>query len=629
MLVTSFVFSSSFIFSQNQNEADSLKQVLQTELSDSDKLEVLRLLSLKSAAPGEIIFYAEELKILAEKEQKPYYQQGALISLGMAYRINGNFQKSLEFLFESARIAEKHGFRKKLGEAYGEIATVYSSTGDLVNAISYNTQAADILINNGDTLTYGMASLNIGYQYYTLNELDSALKKYSIAEKIFVNKNFVLGNAYVIGNRALVKLAKGDVENAEKDFYQAISMLEPLGDKYAIADFSNQLGKVYVENGDNQKAIETISKGLEIAKEIDIKAQIRDASELLSVLYQEEGDFEGALYYQRQYVAFKDSIQNTETVRKLANQRTEFEIGQAQSRMDAQRQTQQVVTVALIFGLGLLTVFGIAQYRNSRQRMRINQVLRDQKATLENQKAELEEVNRTKDRFFSIISHDLRGPVNAFHGVSRMIKFFVQNKQIDQLEVLAEDIDQSVDRLSSLLDNLLNWAVQQQGQFPYVPEKIDIKTMADDLVDVFTTMAKSKQITLSSTVSEGIDVWADRNTTMTIIRNLVSNALKFTPREGYVTINATRTDSAVEIEVNDNGVGIPEDKLGHLFQLNEEASTWGTEGEKGLGLGLQLVHEFVELNQGQITVDSKDGSGTTFIVSLPTYDLQQVQEEEA
>ncbi len=612
-------------YGQNQKGADSLISLLEERLTDSVRLKMLYDISVLSSAPEKKIYYSNRLIDEAKSLKDFKYQQLGLLSLGTAYRLIGNLEKSLSNLFESAAIAEKHNYVQFLGRTYAEIATVYGNNGDLRNSLKFNKKSAQLFLSRGDTLFYAYTILNSANQYYKLGELDSSMQYFQTSEAIFNSKGSVSGKAYVTGNRAIVKLALGNVVEAEYDFKKAITMLEPRGDKYGIADFQNELGKVYIETGDVKMAIETITRGLEIAREIDVKAQIRDASELLAELHQEQGNYEEALIYHKQFVAYKDSIQNTETVRKLANQQAEFEIGQAQAQMDAERQTEQVIKYALIFGLGLLMIFGVTQYRNSRQRMATNQVLRDQKAELEVQKSKLEEVNRTKDRFFSIISHDLRGPVNAFHGISRMIKFFVQNKQMDQLEVLAEDIDQSVDRLSSLLDNLLNWAVQQQGQFPYVPEKIEVKALADDLLEVFATMAKSKQISLHSLVAEDLHAWADRNTMMTIIRNLVSNALKFTPRDGEVAISACRTIDSVEIEVRDNGVGIPKEKLGNLFELNEEASTWGTEGEKGLGLGLQLVHEFVELNQGRIEVDSQDGQGTKFTVTLPTYDLNQVQ----
>ena len=628
VLIISIIFCLCIqLFGQNQHKADSLELLLKTVLDDSTKMETIYRISVNSSSPVNKIKFAEDLLNLARQTGNIYYEQAGLNSLGTAYRLLGNLEKALGYLLESAKLAETYDHEANLAIAYSEIGSVYEDNSDFDNSLTYYKLAAELFLEQRDSLSYAVITLNNGYLNYRIGRFDSASVNYKKAESVFQQKEDALLLAYVKGNRAILKLNQGLREEAESDFNEVIEQLEPLGDQYGIADFLNELGKVYVEIGDKQKAIETISKGLEIAKEIDLKAQIRDASELLTDLYRENGDFKNALRYYGQYVAYKDSIQNTETVRKLANQRAEFEIGQAEAAMNAERQTQQVINVALFSGLALLTIFGIAQFRNSRQRMATNRILSDQKNELETQKTKLEELNHTKDRFFSIISHDLRGPVNAFHGISGLIKFFVQQKQMDQLEALTEDIDQSVDRLSSLLDNLLNWAVQQQGDFPYVPEKLDIHVMADDLVKTFATMATSKHIRLISEVEAGSEAWADRNTTMTIIRNLVSNALKFTPKNGEVKIKAEKEDASVSIRVMDNGVGIPAEKLNDLFKLQARKSTWGTDGEKGLGLGLQLVHEFVELNQGQIKVDSQDGKGTTFMVILPAYDLNQVTAE--
>ena len=231
----------------------------------------------------------------------------------------------------------------------------------------------------------------------------------------------------------------------------------------------------------------------------------------------------------------------------------------------------------------------------------------------------MEQLNSTKDRFFSIISHDIRGPVQAFNGVSRMIKFMVDNDQVSELRELADQIDESADRLSSLLDNLLNWAVQQQGQINYVPEKISVNEMINELTGTFTNMAQAKNIELKQDVPEGLCLWSDQNTTNTILRNLINNALKFTEENGKIEVIAKEEDDLVSIEVADTGVGIPTDKMEKLFQLEAKKSTWGTDGEKGLGLGLQLVKEFVDMNKGSISVSSEEGKGTTFVIKLPAY----------
>ncbi|HNP17874.1 MAG TPA: HAMP domain-containing sensor histidine kinase, partial [Fulvivirga sp.] len=179
--------------------------------------------------------------------------------------------------------------------------------------------------------------------------------------------------------------------------------------------------------------------------------------------------------------------------------------------------------------------------------------------------------------------------------------------------------DKTADDLSGLLDNLLNWALQQQGHFPNVPEKIEVEELGNELKGIFSNMAKAKNIELTTLVSNNLALWGDKNTTRTIFRNLVNNALKFTPEGGKVSLLAELNGNSATVIVQDTGVGIAEEELKRLFEMDGKKSAYGTAGEKGLGLGLQLVYEFVEMNKGTIEVESEVGKGTKFIVNLPLF----------
>ncbi|MEP4595147.1 MAG: HAMP domain-containing sensor histidine kinase, partial [Cyclobacteriaceae bacterium] len=336
----------------------------------------------------------------------------------------------------------------------------------------------------------------------------------------------------------------------------------------------------------------------------------------------DEGDLAKAVNYQTQYIAFKDSIQDQETTQRIADLRTEFEVGQKQVEVDllsVQKRNQQLVSIGLSGILLLSGIFLIIIFRNYREKNRINKLLEAQANVLNTQKTELEQLNTTKDKFFSIISHDLRGPVSSFFGISAMIKMYVASEQTEDLIELAGDIDESVDRLSSLLDNLLNWAMQQQGQIPFNPRDLDVSDVVANIKNTLQNMADGKQIELITNVTPDVKVYADRNTTETILRNLTSNALKFTPENGKVELSAVPRGNEVLMAVSDTGVGIPKDKMATLFTLEEKKSTFGTKGEKGLGVGLQLVEEFTKLNGGHFDVVSEEGVGTTFSFTLPLY----------
>ncbi|MEP1095280.1 MAG: tetratricopeptide repeat-containing sensor histidine kinase [Cyclobacteriaceae bacterium] len=540
----------------------------------------------------------------------------------------GDLQESLEHLFIGASIAESEKFLDILSEIYIEIASTYTQNNDPDNSLIYKSKAIDIIRKTGNAQLLAINLLNTGFSYYTINNLDTALSYYNEAEPIFEEIGLKIGTAYTIGNRALVYWKQDEFERAKKDLFLAIEMLEPLGDQYGMADYYNQLGNICLEQNQNREAIKYTAVGLEMAKAEDLKEQVRDASLLLSKLYKEQNDYERSLNYQEQYIAYKDSIQDQETTQRLADLRTEFEVGQKQTEVDllsVEKRNQQVVSMGLGLILLITGVFAFITLKNYREKNRINQLLESQAVQLTEQKGELERLNSTKDKFFSIISHDLRGPVNSFMGVSKLIRYFVESKDTDQLIEIADEMETSVGRLSSLLDNLLNWAMQQQGHFPNVPEKVSGKQLVTSVLDTFSNMASGKKIQLQSEIAEEVELWADSNMTHTIVRNLVNNAVKFTPEEGTVTVRVKTADGFAEIAVSDTGIGIPKGKFEKLFGLHAKKSTYGTTGEKGLGLGLQLVHEFLEVNQGSISVESEEGRGTTFTVRLPLFSQEKVE----
>lgn len=618
-----FLFVTFLAKGQNQEKADSLKNELVSIEDDSAQLELLRLITVFETDPNIQIEFCLLLIEEAQKNNDAFYLQKSYISLGTAYRRKGDLENSLKYLFESANIAEKEGLNKSLGEVYGEISNTFlRRNNDVVNAIIYNNKAIKIFKKTGDRQQLGLILLNTGFNYYENNDYDSATSYYEQANNIFREIGLKIGIAYSIGNAALIKFKKGDLLNAEKDLLVAINMLEPLGDAYGKADFLNQLGSVYELQGKTDNAISTFEESLQISKKYDLKEQISDGLLQLSILYEVKRDYKESLNSIKEHFLVRDSISNAATVQKLSDLRTKFEVGQKQTEVDlltAEKKTQQIISWAIAaFALTIIILAGII-YKYYKAKATIN-------LTLQSQKYELERLNETKDKFFSIISHDLRGPISAFQGVGRMIKFAVKKDKKDYLLELSDDIDESAGRLSNLLDGLLSWALQQQGHFPNVPEKVLLKSIVDDLIGTFKNTAASKGIVLSATFDEPIELWVDRNTTETIIRNIIGNALKFTEDGGSVSLHTSIDDATAKIEVIDSGVGMAQEKVDRLFNLSENKSTYGTSGEKGLGLGLQLVYEFIEMNNGSIEVQSEEGEGTRFVIRLPLFD--QVSEKE-
>jgi len=246
-----------------------------------------------------------------------------------------------------------------------------------------------------------------------------------------------------------------------------------------------------------------------------------------------------------------------------------------------------------------------------------NQEILLQKEELEKQKKELIELNTSKDKFFSIIAHDLRSPITTLISLSEMLRTDMDLLTPElQKEILTNLYDLSKDYLK-LLDNLLQWARMQTGRLKAEPEKFPVDTVIREVVNFFQVYARDKLITLE--IKDPVDamVFADKNMLKTVLRNLISNAIKYTAPDGLVTVEVAQRDITVEIIIRDNGVGIEPSMLEQIFRLDKAHTTRGTANEIGSGLGLILCKEFVEKNGGTLQVESERGKGSTFRFTLP------------
>lgn len=618
ILSLSFLLLLGFLsYSQNQLKADSIeKEIKKGIMTPSQEMEAYYRLSTHTIAPDKRLQYAENLLKLAEEGKSQEYLIKAYMQMGIAHRFMGNLERALENLFKGAQEADdKLQFKDTLAEIYAEISTCYTQNGDSENALHYGSKTIEMLRELDKKQPLALSLLNFGYDYYLIGNYDSAMAYYNESEPILKSLGFELGVAYIIGNRALVHWKQGDLEKAKKDLFEAIDMLKPMGDKYGMADYYNQLGNIYLEENNEEEAIKHTLAGLDMAKSIELKEQVRDASYLLFQLYNRRGNLADAIKYQTQYYAYKDSIQNLETTQRLGDMRTEYEVGRKQAEVDLLLQQRRNNQIIIITGGVLLLAFiclAFIVYYYFKAKNTLSK-------QLEKQKDDLVSLNHTKDKFFSIISHDLRGPVNTLNGLITVSQLYLTEGKGDKLKGMIDKMGESVDRLTKLLDTLLNWALQQRGHFPYVPERLNFDELMEEVIDMFRDTAVSKNIKLEFNSDETHYLLTDRNTTSTILRNLVNNAIKFTRFGGHVNISAKKdsTRKFCVITVSDNGVGIPEDKLSGLFNLDEKISTKGTSGETGLGLGLQLVQEFVQLNKGKLDVESKIDKGTTFTIHLP------------
>jgi signal transduction histidine kinase len=262
----------------------------------------------------------------------------------------------------------------------------------------------------------------------------------------------------------------------------------------------------------------------------------------------------------------------------------------------------------------------IAQLTIRKQQMDLKREIKERtlaEKQLQRYTEELKELNASKDKFFSIIAHDLKSPFTALLGFADYLNTHLDDLKKEEVKECSTNIYKSAQGVFNLLENLLHWSSIQTGRMDFIPLKFNLNKLIDETFVLYQVNAFKKKIKLLNNTPVSGEVFADRKMIETVLRNLISNAIKFTPSGGEVIINSQLNNGQIEISVIDTGVGISPEQMTALFKIDEHQNGTGTDKEMGSGIGLILCREFVNKNNGKIWVTSKRGEGSTFIFSLP------------
>ena len=581
-------------------------------LNDKDKLDSIFNHFFQKEIPQKQITTANKLKILAESENNLLWLYRAYYLIGNAYFYMADLEKANDYCLKSLKIAEKEGYKEGIDIIYNSLASIYSINEDHERAILYFYNSYSKLIQSTDSLNAGYTLLNIVNEYNLLELEDSILHYLDLAESIFIKIDDDYGKAYVHGQKAIFYTNIGKTELAENYFDTCIVLLTDIGQIYDIVAFQIEMAKVLQKQKKPELALNYTLACYTSAKEAGLNEQLRDASELLAELYSKFGNYTQAFRYQTEYINYKDSINNEETIRKMADLRAEYEISQKQVEVDYLEGKRKVNRIILISVIAIGLVFIVLAYYLHKT----NRLIRKQRLRLVKQKNDLEKLNDTKDKMFSIVSHDLRGPIHSITGFTSLMEEVIESEDTKTLLELSSQMNSSMNYISSLLDNLLEWASNQQGQIPHHPSQLNVYDIIKSQQEIFVQAAKTKGVEIFVDIPTDQKVFADKNTFSTIFRNLIGNAIKYTNKGDKITISTQNTARKTVIVVEDTGIGIAKEKLPELFTLSNKKSTFGTAREKGIGLGLRLAKEFTELNKGKIWVESEEGKGTRFMVEF-------------
>jgi len=593
---------------------DSL-EIRLNDLKASQKVDLLIKISKKywRTNPPKSLKLSERAYKLARQLNYAKGIGDALNTLGVNNAITGNFDKALEYLHKSLRIRDSLGDQRGISNIYHDLGIVYSNLGKINKSIQFNLKSLDINKSLKDSLLIGKSLSNLGNNYWALGDYDKALKYYKDALVMHEKQKSKLGIAQQLNNIGLTYYAENQLKEALKYYRQALKIREEINDRYGIAYSLNNIGIIYGKLKNYDVAKKYLFEGLTIAGNIKSVEQSKVILSSLLKLYKAKGDYKNAFKYLLAYSELQDSLARKINSSKTSNYMNLFqrelekknnELARKNNELNKEIISRQKALIALIIiGSLLLIALVIVLYSSNIHRKKINDKLR--------------ELNASKDKFFSIIGHDLRQPFNSILGYTNLLIDEFDELSTDEKKLYLTSIKNSADNSFKLLDNLLQWARLQAGRIEINKEIIDPNYLIKSSVKLLSGIADEKNITIETNLEENLTAYADESMVAMIIRNLITNAIKFTNPGGKIKITSSSHNKSIIVSVEDNGVGISKEDLANLFKIDVQHSALGTNKEKGTGLGLILVKEFLQKNNGKIRVVSELGKGSLFSFSLP------------
>jgi signal transduction histidine kinase len=407
----------------------------------------------------------------------------------------------------------------------------------------------------------------------------------------------------------------------------ALKIRKSLEDKRGVSESYNNIGIIYYQQKRYNEAIINLTAGLQAALESQTLVQQQKSYDYLSLCHKELDEYDLALMKREQFVVVSDFIQNQTNDQRLLESQNRYVIDTKQSKIDAleaerEKRDQQLSRqknlrnfLIAVIGLGIVIVALVWNLYKVKQRT--NTDLQRINEKVKSQNAQLQDLNATKDKFFSIIGHDLKGPLNSLTSFSGLLINHVESLSREEIQILAKDLDKSLKNLYALLNNLLEWSRSQTGNIEFKTETFDIGSLLKENRELLFAQAQNKKIGFLEEMNGRVAVKAHRQSLNTVVRNLVSNSIKFTPEGGVIKLGVKQNHRHVLVSVADTGVGMSPDVISKLFRLDAKHTTRGTANEKGTGLGLILCKDFVEKNGGKLWVESEEGRGSVFYFTVP------------
>lgn len=599
----------------------------------------------------------------------------SITNLGLLDVMRGDFSSALNYFQRALELRTKLGHKLSIASSLNSIGALFWQWGNLNSALDYYNKSLELSesVNymNGIIIT----KLNIGLINIDLGSYDFAQKYITSAILEADSTNSEKGKANGFYYLAILNNAKGEWNSSLNNIEKCIPFFKKENDYNALSKIYTLEAKNYISINNYIKAGQVLNSSIVAANNVDDKSLVAAALQIKGLLELRKNNYKVALYntnrsleinkknnilekeiedYEQiaeiqkkmkdykaeaisleQYAILKDSLFNKRLAGNIANWRVKYETANKENKIlklnkenglhlieiSKQKTIRNFFIVISLLILSLLLIL-IYLYMHHKK---LNEIISNQNLQLDtlnnklaNQNSELIKSNNTKDKLFSIIAHDLKGPFSSLLGYTTMLGEDIKDMDKEEVIAITKYLNETSSRLYKLTNNLLDWARLQTGSIEPKPRNLNVKNEVEEFIQTIKPAAREKGIFLEADIPEHIAVYCDPQMLNTVLRNLTNNAVKFTNKGGTIKISSEEETDRVIFRIADNGIGMEPTTLDRILNEDNFISTKGTQGEPGTGIGINICKELINMSNGKLYIKSQPGEGTEFSFDLPS-----------